>query len=538
VVRLVPTFLPAPCTAAMDSLPPVSPGSLGPASTASVGAGSAGYDIEADLAAQMQGEFDQASPAEPDGVAMHPYEENGDDDEDPEDGYVPVPHPVSTHDASVYTAHQDFQRAASHYVSPMGYDQPSPSEWSGEAPAEATVTSNAPDYSSESVLDAFARFTALGASSMGYDASTPSVASGLEHPLGPIADGIPEEVEMNDSSKRGRDDPLSPTPSSVRPPPKRSAAPAVAGAGAAPIQTAPAPLPSPDAVRLLALTREVSLYKAEREGMQARVVAAESAAQASVRNSEAAVGAFRAQLAESTRQAEAFKDDLVSRHQAQLDELRVEATTYRGQAEAQVTRMIEEMRATAEASHGEAMSRAAAGYAAKEHQHVLASRLLQHQCLLLQRTAHEQLEKHEAEKAQARQMISDLTLASTVSGLSSSAGLPGVLPDVQAQLDMAAQTMAVQGAELQRSNGTLAQYESALRGERHKAEEAEARQLAFQTFVQNRETELRGQTGSMQLEIQHLNQKLFSLEQPRTPALPPRTKLLNGAPPLRPSTAC
>ncbi len=226
--------LPAPCSAAMDLLLPVSPGSVAPASTASVGNGSTSYDIEADLAAQMQGEFDQASPVEPEGVAMHPCGEDGDAEDDPEDGYVPVAHPVSTFDASAYTAHQELLRAAAHYVTPMGYDQHSPSDWPGNPPAEAPVAGCAPDYSGESLMDAFARHSAIGASSMGYDAFSPNGAPGLEHPSGPLDDGHLEGVEMTDSSKRGRDDPsLSPAPSSVGPPPKRPAAPAPTGAGAA-----------------------------------------------------------------------------------------------------------------------------------------------------------------------------------------------------------------------------------------------------------------------------------------------------------------
>jgi hypothetical protein len=359
----------------MSSLPPVSPGSVPAASTESVGNGSASYDIESDLAAHIeQRELDQALPAEPGGHDEGPPGEDDDEDVEYDEGGVgQVSHPVSTFDASVYTAHQEFLRAASHYVSPMGYDTHSPSDWQGSAPYEpqppvATESASpAPDYTGESVMEAFMRQSGLGASSMGYDVPTPNGLPDVPYSLGPLSTGSPEQVDMNDSTKRGRGDPPSPVPSSVAlPPAKRSAAPASTGAGAASSQSASAPLPSQDAARLLALTREVTAMQGEREGMQARVFAAESAAQASIQRSEAAVLVVRAQLVESARQAEAFKVDLGRRHDEQLTELRAEAANYRAQTEAQMATMLDELRVAAEARHAEAMVRAEAGFAAKD----------------------------------------------------------------------------------------------------------------------------------------------------------------------------
>ncbi len=370
----------------MASLPPVSPGSLPEASSASVGHGSAGYDIEADLAAQMeQSELaeTQTMSHENGGYAEPPGGDDGDEEEYEEEYGGQLSHSVSTFDASAYTAHQEYIRAASHFVSPMGYDQHSPSDWPGNAPsmAPAVTASNAPDYSGESVMDAFMRQSAAGASSMGYDVFSPNGVPDYAYPLGPLSVGSQQDaVEMSDSTKRGRGDPPSPAPSSERPPPKRSATPASPGAAVASVPSAPAPRPSQDPARLQALTYEVSALQHERDGLYARTLSAESAAQASIQSSAAAVLAVRAQLADCARQAEAHKLDSERRHAEQLAELRAEAANFRAQSEAQVASMLDGLRVTAEARHGEAMARAESGFAAREAareaQHALAAKQL------------------------------------------------------------------------------------------------------------------------------------------------------------------
>ncbi len=107
----------------------------------------------------------------------------------------------------------------------------------------------------ESAIDAFNRQAAMGASSMGYDVPSPNMAPGgyAYHP-GPLSVGVPDTVDMNDSTKRGRvSDVPSSVASSVRPA-KRPAEPASSGTGAPSSLAAPPPLPLPDAARLQALT--------------------------------------------------------------------------------------------------------------------------------------------------------------------------------------------------------------------------------------------------------------------------------------------
>ena len=223
-----------------SSLPPVSPGSL---MTESPGDGSAAFIIKDALGEQMDADEHQqadATAASPAGLEGG----QGGDDDDEDDGNVQVPPPVNTFGPSPYTAHQDFLRSASHFVSPTGYDVHTPSDWPGNAPVETPIwnpyaaletpngyQSSAPDYSGESVMDAFNRHSAMAVSSMGYDTGLPNGAPGHVYPQGAIPPGTPEAVEMNDSTKRGRADPPSPAASSVRPPPKRSAAPAPTGSG-------------------------------------------------------------------------------------------------------------------------------------------------------------------------------------------------------------------------------------------------------------------------------------------------------------------
>ena len=130
----------------MASLPPVSPGSV---PTESAGNGSAAFDIEAELAAQMdRGEFSQvgsASPAYvPEENSGYPLgEEYGDEEDDDVEGGGWGAHPVTTFDPSAYTAYQDFQRVASQFVSPMGYDVPSPSDVVGDYRPAAAYNANA-----------------------------------------------------------------------------------------------------------------------------------------------------------------------------------------------------------------------------------------------------------------------------------------------------------------------------------------------------------------------------------------------------------
>ncbi len=171
--------------------------------------------------------------------------EGQEEEDEYDDGSVWVPPPVHTFDPSPYTAHRDFLRSASHFVSPMGYDQHSPSDWPGNATQGRDIVnaSSAPDFPGESVMDAFERHSAMAASTMGYDAALPSGASGYVDPQNTIPYGTPVAVEMSDSTKRGRDDPPSSEASSVRSPPKRSTTPAPSGSGAASSQSAPAPPP-------------------------------------------------------------------------------------------------------------------------------------------------------------------------------------------------------------------------------------------------------------------------------------------------------
>ncbi len=351
---------------------PVSPGSI-PPMTDSVGNGSA-YDLECDLAAQMdRNELGQAGissmfpPDEFGGSAPQPPGgEYGDDEEYEVEGMSGWgAHPVTTFDASVYTAHQDFVRAASQYMSPMGYDVHSPSDWAGDAtPAAHNLNaSSALGFAGESAIDAFNRQSAMGVSSMGYDPAMPDASPGLAFTAAFSPNVAPEVVPMRDSTKRGRADRPTPAASCAGSPPERSASqlPAPSDTGAASSsQSAPAPPPSTDAVRLATLTAEVADLQSERAGFQARMLASEATAQASIQCSEASVLAFKAQLAEWTRQAEVQHADVVRRHAEQLAELRAEAADYRTQSEAQVAHVAADLTARAEARHAEALSTSSA----------------------------------------------------------------------------------------------------------------------------------------------------------------------------------
>ncbi len=195
----------------MASLPSVSPGSV---PTESAGNGSAAFDIEAELAAQMdRNELSQAGAAftpspEEYGGYDPPGEDFGDEVEYEVEGGGWSAHPVTTFDDSVYTAHQDFLRAASQFVSPMGYDVPSPSDVVGDTHPVAAYnlnTSSALGFVGESAIDAFNRQSAMGASAMGYDAPSPNgVPGGYAYPPGPLSVGPSDPVDMNDSTKRGR----------------------------------------------------------------------------------------------------------------------------------------------------------------------------------------------------------------------------------------------------------------------------------------------------------------------------------------------
>ncbi len=188
----------------MASLPPVSPGSV---LTESAGNGSAAYDIEADLAAQMdRGEFPQEGYASaavlPEENGAYPLgEEYGDEGDDEDEGGWWGEHPETTFDPSVYTAHQDFQRAASRYVSPMGYDGPSPSDVVGDYRPAATYNvsgESALGFEGESAMAAFMRQSGTGVSAMGYDEVSSSVGPvASAYPPGPLSSGAPDQVDMH-----------------------------------------------------------------------------------------------------------------------------------------------------------------------------------------------------------------------------------------------------------------------------------------------------------------------------------------------------
>ncbi len=104
-----------------------------------------------------------------------------------------------------------------------------------------------------------------------------------------------------------------------------------------------------------------------------------------------------------------------------------------------------------------------------------------------------------------RNQVHDLTLAATVASFGPAGGTPGVSPDVQARLDTAIQTVTALGAEVQRCNGSLAQYDAALRTERGTAK-------AFQDFVHKREADFKGREVTMLQQIKQLDQQVFTLE--------------------------
>ena len=368
---------------------PISPGSVPvPVSvhaTDSVGNGSA-YDIESDLAAHMEREeLAQAGipemfpPAEWGGYAQESsgreFGDGGEWGEVEGGGWSTVP--ATTFDASAYTAQQDFVRAASQYVSPMGYDQPSPSEWLYDLTSTNVAGTASDDVPrGESAIDAFRRLSAAGVSSMGYDVPSPNEVPGdFVHDPGPVFVEVPVVVEMNDSTKRGRvPDAPSPVASSVRAA-KRPAVPYAPGTGAFSSSAAPASIPLED--RVQALTNEVAALQTSRvelisqvRSAEERAVVASSIAQDSAHRSEAlcvestqAVGlaqrrehdamaalqAARAEMADYARQVAEFRSDLEQRHAARLTELRAEAADFRVQSEVQFAKAGEEFKAAAEA---------------------------------------------------------------------------------------------------------------------------------------------------------------------------------------------
>ena len=195
------------------SLPPVSPGSLMAESTSSTD-----FILEDALGEQMAADEqarDDADAASPSGLGGG---EGGDEDDEEDDEVVYVPPPASTFDPSPYTAQQDFIRSASHFVSPMGYDIHTPSDWPGNATAETPIwnpyapvgapTVNAgfalTSYPGESVMDALNRQSAMAVSSMGYDEGMPNGPLGYAYPQGSIPSGTSAAMDMSDSTKRGR----------------------------------------------------------------------------------------------------------------------------------------------------------------------------------------------------------------------------------------------------------------------------------------------------------------------------------------------
>jgi hypothetical protein len=559
-VRLVPSLL-LFSFAMASSLPPVSPGSVPPTppATDSVGNGSA-YGPDQDVAGQMDrdehGQGASPSPAEVGDFAdQHGGADMVDDEGEYDGGEMNGwnAHPVNTFDESVYTAHQDFVRAAAQFVSPMGYDVFSPDVWGDSAPLGPTPDDGAAhDIEEESAIDAFNRQAALAASSIGYDVASPSadpggsafnpdpsnIGSGLEA-LSPTwlpgfpgnfvyapgsADTVPVNADMNDSSKRGRIPDASSVASSVRAA-KRPAVPPSSGTGAAASSSTTLLLPTVEQ-RLQVLTDEVAALQISRAGLDSKVRFAESELQASVQarrvlehdsalavgsaklgeqTATAALQAVRAEMSEFVRQASVFKNDVEHGHELRLSELRAEAASFRAQSDAHLEKVVEELRVTAEARHSEAMSLAVAGFAAKETQYVNAASGMREQYVVLQRSARSQQDVFEREKQQLQDQISDLMVAATVASLGPVGGTSGVDSDVQSRLDHAIHTVAHLGAEVNKRDTVLAQYDAALRSEQNSAKEKHTGELAFQVFVDKREKGLKH-------EILQLNQKLFILE--------------------------
>ncbi len=351
---------------------PVSPGSVPPISvnaTDSIWTGGSAYDLEGELGAQMDREelaqmgYQPMSPPDEFGGSAQepPGVEYGDDLEFDDPGMNGWgSHPATTYDASAYTAHQDFLRAAAQFVSPMGYDIPSPNDEVSDNPLGQQAAAPPAWSTEESAFDAFTRQAGMGASSMGYDQPSPddvpegyapmpghspapsvdlshflpataptssTVPGGYASNSGPVTADVQANVDMNDSSKRGRaPGPPYSTASSVSAA-KRPAVPTASGTAAASSPTTQAPPPLQDA-RVAALTDEVAALKLVRADLNSKVLTAESEALVSrqrldhsrgeasqaiglaQRNEHAATSSLqvvRTELADFLRQAEAFK---------------------------------------------------------------------------------------------------------------------------------------------------------------------------------------------------------------------------------------
>ena len=141
--------------------------------------GGSAYNIEGELGEQMDREehaqmryHSMSPPDEFGGSAGYepPGVEYGDELEFDDTGMNGWgSHPATTYDASAYTAHQDFLRAAAQFVSPMGYDVPSPNDEVSDNPLGQQAAAPPAWSTEESAFDAFTRQAGMGASSMGYD---------------------------------------------------------------------------------------------------------------------------------------------------------------------------------------------------------------------------------------------------------------------------------------------------------------------------------------------------------------------------------
>jgi hypothetical protein len=254
------------------------------------------------------------------------------------------------------------------------------------------------------------------------------------------------------------------------------------------------------------LATELSSANEARRDGEFQAVRAVNAAQRTEQAATAALQAARATMSqEFALQMEAFKLDLERRHEAKIAEFRAEAEAYRAATHARHEQALAELSSSAEARHAEAMGLATAVFQTKEGQYVAAFTNMKEQCLMIQRSAQTQLETFELEKRLLQRQVVDLSAAATVASLGPLGGTPGVLPDVQFRLDSAIRCVESLKDEVRERDDALAKFQSVLRTERVAAKELEVRGLAFQAFVDKRESGLK-------FEILQLNEQVFMIQ--------------------------
>ncbi len=493
--------------------------------------------LQMDRDEHLQGSLPEAVDEVPQGGG------NGDDDEYDlygQNGWSGGP------DMTADSAHAEFIRATGHFVSEIGYDVLSPQD-PPDAPGAA---SSGPQYSppppppaggdmddyddDEDPLLAFARFTAHGASTIGYDGPSPAAAPEAvpsSYAYVAAAAGGAAAVEMNDSSKRGRETHVAPSP-------------AVSGELRAAKRTAPPAPPMPLLGRPVPPAPPMPLFtdpshdeqirrlKGEVESLQlicqqhhaeldsvnaARRVDEQHASQAIAaarRDEQTAAASLGRARADTSRyyegKMEEFKVQVAQQHEQQLKDMNMSLeakvvehrSADRSAAEAFYERKFDDLRMEAEARHAAATAQQAAGFAEKERAYAGVVEQCKAHCVTVHATAVAQRQAFEQEKSQLQGKILELTVAATTAGLGPLGGLPGDTPETQQRLDSAIGLLDQLKNQVLERDVALAKFTSALRDSRDNNTKLENTYQAFKAFVVPREKGLRFQ-------IEQLEQQAF-----------------------------